>query len=125
MKKGINSLDAFFALSLMLVISILLQSSFNLNFQNSNDFGMQAGLNMKAAEAGSIMNSFYAIDPSPYDYMILNETIRGFGSDSNVSIQKSGANVEASVIYRDATYSSNYSTASQIKYDPSSKKVTR
>ena len=115
MKKGINSLDAFFALSLMLVISLLLQNFFILNLQNSNDFGIQAGLNMKAVEVGSAMNSFFAIDPSPYDYMILNSTLRGFGKDSDVLIQKRSAVVEVSVIYNGVTYYSNYSVASQIK----------
>jgi hypothetical protein len=125
MKKGINSLDAFFAIMLMLSISLLMQNFFNLNFQDSNEFGTQAGINMEAVEAGSVMNSFFAIDPSPYDYMILNGTIRGFDGDSDVSIQKSGALAEVSVIYGGVTYYSEYPVASQVKYNPSSQKVTR
>jgi len=125
MKKGINSIDAFIAITIMLVISLWLQNFFNLNFQNSNEFGVQSQLKMKAIKVGSAMNSFFAIDPSPYDYMILNDTMTLFGGKSDISIQKSGTSVEASTVYADATYASNYSVASQIKYDPVSKKVTR
>jgi len=125
MKKGISSIDAFLAITVMLVISLWLQNFFNLNLQNSNDFGIQAGLNMKAVRAGSIMNSFFAIDPSPRDYLILNDTIKVLGNNLDVLLYKSGANVLASTIYNGVTYRSNYSVASQIKYDPVSKKVTR
>ena len=125
MKKGISSLDAFLAITIMLVISLWLQNFFNLNLQSSTDFGIQAGLNMKAVRAGSIMNSFFAIDPSPYDYLILNDTIKVFGGDLDVSLYKSGASIEASTVYNGIIYTSNYSVASQIKYNPVSQKVTR
>ncbi len=125
MKKGISSLDAFLAITIMLVISLWLQNFFNLNLQSSTDFGIQAGLNMKAVRAGSIMNSFFAIDPSPYDYLILNDTIKVFGGDLDVSLYKNGASIEASTVYNGITYTSNYSVASQIKYNPVSQKVTR
>jgi len=125
MKKGISSIDAFLAITVMLVISLWLQNFFNLNLESSNDFGVQAGLNMKAVRAGSIMNSFFAIDPSSYDYLILNDTIRVFGNDLDISIQKSGMNVTVSTVYNDVMYISNYSVASQIKYNPVSQKVTR
>jgi len=125
MKKGISSIDAFLAITVMLVISLWLQNFFNLNLESSNDFGVQAGLNMKAVKAGSIMNSFFAIDPSPRDYLILNDTIKVLGNNLDVLLYKSGANVNASTVYNGVKYVSNYSVASQIKYDPVSQKVTR
>jgi len=125
MKKGISSIDAFLAITVMLVISLWLQNFFNLNLESSNDFGVQAGLNMKAVRAGSIMNSFFAIDPSPRDYLILNDTIKVLGNNLDVLLYKSGANVNASTVYNGVKYVSNYSVASQIKYDPVSQKVTR
>jgi len=125
MKKGISSIDAFFAISIMLIISLWLQNFFSLNLENSNDFGVQSNLDMKAIRAGSAMNSFFAIDPSPADYIIFNDTIRAFGSDSDVSLYKSGARVDASTVYNYMTYSSTYPVVSQIKYDPVSQKVTR
>jgi len=125
MKKGISSIDAFLAITVMLVISLWLQNFFNLNLESSNDFGVQAGLNMKAVRAGSIMNSFFAIDPSPRDYLILNDTIKVLGNNLDVLLYKSGANVNASTVYNGVKYVSNYSVTSQIKYDPVSQKVTR
>ena len=125
MKKGVSSIDAFLAITVMLVISLWLQNFFNLNLESSNDFGVQAGLNMKAVRAGSIMNSFFAIDPSPRDYLILNDTIKVLGNNLDVLLYKSGANVNASTVYNGVKYVSNYSVASQIKYDPVSQKVTR
>jgi hypothetical protein len=125
MKKGVSSIDAFLAITVMLVISLWLQNFFNLNLESSNDFGVQAGLNMKAVRAGSIMNSFFAIDPSPRDYLILNDTIKVLGNNLDVLLYKSGANVNASTVYNGVKYVSNYSVASQIKYDSVSQKVTR
>ena len=125
MKKGVSSIDAFLAITVMLVISLWLQNFFNLNLESSNDFGVQAGLNMKAVKAGSIMNSFFAIDPSPRDYLILNDTISVLGNNLDISIQKSGAEAGVSAVYNSVTYSSKYPVTSQIKYDSVSQKVTR
>jgi len=125
MKKGIISLDAFIAITMMLFVTIWLQNFFNINFGSSQDYGMQLEMNMKAIRAGSIMNSFYAIDPSPYDYLILNDSAKGFNGSTAVSIEKIGTVVKTSTTYESILYNSTYPVVSDLRYDAISQKVTR
>jgi len=125
MKKGINSLDAFIAITMMLLVTIWLQNFFNINLGGSESYGMQLEMSMKAIREGSIMNSFYAIDPSPKDYIILNDTARGFSGPVEVSIEKTGTTVKASTTYSSVLYDATYPVVSNLKYDPISQKVTR
>jgi hypothetical protein len=125
MKKGINSLDAFIAITMMLFVTIWLQNFFNINLGGSENYGMQLEMSMKAIREGSIMNSFYAIDPSPYDYMILNDSAKGFSGSTAVSIEKSGNEIKTSATYGSVLYSAAYPVVSDLKYDTVSKKVTR
>jgi len=125
MKKGINSLDAFIAITMMILVTIWLQNFFNINIGGSESYGMQLEMSMKAIREGSIMNSFYAIDPSPYDYVILNDSAKGFSGSTAVSIEKIGNEVKASTTYGLVLYSATYPVVSDLKYDTASKKVTR
>ncbi len=125
MKKGITSLDAFIAITMMLFVIIWLNNFFNINLNSSENYGMQLEINMKAIRAGSIMNSFYAIDPSPSDYLLLNDSAKGFNGTTTVSIDKTGTVVKVNTTYNSVPYNSTYPVVSDLKYDAISQKVTR
>jgi hypothetical protein len=126
MKKGINSMDAFLAITVMLFIAFWLQNFFNLNFSNSQDYGVQAQLKAEAARVGTIMNSFFATNPSAQDYIIVSSSIMAFTENLSVVIAKSplAANVMLTTEFNGINYSSSYPVAKKLSYDGVTQKVT-
>jgi len=125
MKKGINSLDAFLAIMIMLFIVFWMQNFFNLVYENAQDFGVQVTLSTEAMRVGSMMNSFYATNPSPTDYLQLNSSITVFGDklDCRVTKPRGDANVTIVATYKGTKYNASYPVALQVNYDPLNQKV--
>ena len=126
MKRGINSLDAFLAIMIMLFVIFWMQNFFSLSYENSQEFGAQSTLNSEALRVGSMMNTFFATNPIPGDYLLLNSSVALFGEEILCSINKTQgyANVTVNASYKSVSRNSSYPVIAQIKYDPVSQKVS-
>lgn len=126
MKRGINSLDAFLALMIMLFVIFWMQNFFSLSYENSQDFGMQVTMNLEAIRVGSMMNSFFATNPTPSDYLLLNSSIDIFGDRLECTITKPASypNVTMNTTYKENQYNSSYPVIAQVGYDRTSQKVS-
>lgn len=126
MKRGINSLDAFLALMIMLFVIFWMQNFFTLSYENSQDFGVQSTIDSEALRVGSMMNTFFATNPVPGDYLLLNSSAALFGEEIFCSITKSQgyATVTLNASYKSVGRNSSYPVVAQIKYDPISQKVS-
>ena len=126
MKRGINSLDAFLAIMIMLFVIFWMQNFFSLSYENSQDFGVQSALDSEALRVGSMMNTFFASNPTAGDYLLLNSSVTLFGEEIFSSITKSQgyAIVYINASYKSVSYNASYPVIAQIRYDPISQKVT-
>jgi len=126
MKRGINSLDAFLALMIMLFVIFWMQNFFSLSFENSQTFGVQLAIDAEAMRVGSIMNTFLASNPAPGDYMLLNSSANLFGNETACTITKYAGylNVTIEAVYNGVNYNSSYPVMNQIAYDRISQKVS-
>jgi len=127
-RKGINSIDAFLAITIMLFISFWLQNMFNLNFDISQDYGVRIGLKAEAIRVGNAMNTFLANRPSSNDYLVLNGSISMFSDNLTVIISnKSLVNTNASlnVTFKNTLYTASFPVFSGVLYDNSTQKVTK
>ena len=125
MKRGINSIDAFLAITLMLFIAFWMQNFFTIQFDSSQEFGVKSGVSAEAIRIGSIMNSFYATSPTLADYLTLTDTLKIFGGTMDVSLDKdpTDLNVTVNVTYNGVDYNSSYPVIKQVNYDKQNQKV--
>jgi len=126
MKRGVNTIDAFLAITMMFFIALWLESFSNIGYNSAQSFGINAGLKEETIKIGSFMNSFFATNPSPGEYVILNDTMALFGDKINLSIDKALNDVKVSVgaYYNDITYNLSYPVMAQIKYNKTTQKVS-
>ncbi len=126
MRRGINSLDAFLAIMIMLFVIFWMQNFFSLSYENSQEFGVQSTLNSEAMRVGSMMNTFFASNPTPEDYLLLNSSVAVFGDEIFCSITKPQgyATVTINASYKFTLRNSSYPVIAQIKYNPVSQKVS-
>ena len=126
MKRGINSLDAFLALMIMLFVVFWMQNFLSLSYGNSQDFGVQIMVDSEAMRVGSIMNAFFATNPTTKDYITLNSSVAVFGENLTCTITKNQgvAKVDIETVYRGVKFNSSYPVIGQIKYDQVNQKVS-
>lgn len=127
MKRGINSIDAFIAIMLSIVIVFILQSYFNLNLDAAKEYGPQLSLKTEAVRVGSAMNSFYAIDPLVGDYLVISSSLKTFDGDVTPIVTKSKDLTIMTVVANlgDEQISSTYPVVDCLKYDQITGKVSR
>lgn len=91
MKKGVNTIDALFAIMLILFLTTWIQNFTEINLNGSSKFGGSIQADYWAISLGSQMNSFYATNPSAKDYVDLGklpQKVSIFGQAVSTTITK-------------------------------------
>jgi hypothetical protein len=123
MKRGVNTLDALFAILMIFSLVALLQNYTTVNFNSVEEYGGETQAKSMATSIGSQMNSLYAINPGPKDYLDTSKSsvsARIFAKEPTITITKANNNPEVSVeLYAENYYTSDYPVAKSIAYsDP-------
>lgn len=123
MKRGINTLDALFAILILLFLITFLQNYTTISLNAANDFGGEAQAKSLAVSLGSQMNSFYSINPGAKDYLDTSKSpllARIFGQNPTTTITKAKNDAKASVkVSVGKDYPNDYPVAKDISYSDS------
>ncbi len=126
MRKGLNTLDALFAIVILLLTVGLMQNYTQTTLNSANDYGGGTQAKSLAISIGSQINSFFATNPGSKDYLDISKdplVAKLFGKTTTTTITKVKNDVKVSVdIATDKDYVSTYPTIKDPTY--SSPKVT-
>jgi hypothetical protein len=129
MRRGMFTLDAIVAVSLILLLFVLLQGQVSLDLSASNEFGVNSQLKARAIEAGSRMNSLYAIDPATGDWCSLEpKFVKAFPNlqvRENISKAAVQIKVTTAATLANVSGSSNYPVVSGLAYDAATQRAVK
>ena len=130
MKKGVISLDAITAFIILIFLVIFIQKTTTSNLSISDNYGGLAQSKAIAIKVSSIMNSFYATNPTSKDKIIglSNYTkLTSFGTnDYSLKINKQPSKYHINVSVKSTEgnyYNTSFPTVNETAYDSTQKEI--
>lgn len=119
MKKGQMTLDLMIAVLISIFVITWLQGYVKVQVKTTENQGITQETASIAMSTGSIMNSFYALDPSDGDYAELpNSSFKSFTEQVDLQLKKEGndQSIEANSTYGSKSTIYKYPVPTGINY---------